>query len=172
MLLDHPAIRLGQCHAKRHAIAAPGIIDGTAPQPRAIQLHIKPLRAVDDEEFRSCGAANQLRLGVPANLELSLAIKRLQLDGNFTTPTFDLDYATQDHEANCHHSSAGGPCLPMCGKVPSDRLEGPRIPPRTQFVSDSLQPLLDPRTPLVLFLEELRRHTRRKQGLSHQLGQA
>jgi len=77
LLLNHPAIRLGQGQAKRHAIAAPGIIDGAAPQPRAIQLHIDPLRAVDDEKFRCCGTANQVRLGVPADLELSLAVKHL-----------------------------------------------------------------------------------------------
>jgi hypothetical protein len=74
LLLNHPAIRLGQRQAKVDAIAAPGIIDGAALQSRAIQLHIKPLGAIDDEKFRCRGAANQIRLRVPADLELSLPV--------------------------------------------------------------------------------------------------
>jgi hypothetical protein len=171
LLLDHPAIRLGQRQAKLHAITAPGIIDGAAPQPRAIQLHIKPPSAVDDEKFCSCGTANQIRLGVPADLELSLPVKHLKLDGSFTTATFNLHHATQDHEANGHHSGTSGPRPPVCGEVPPDRLGGPRVLTRTQLVSDSILALLEPGSPLLLFLGRFRRHTRLKQGGAHQLGQ-
>jgi hypothetical protein len=72
--LNHPAIRLGQRQSKLHAIASPGIIDGAAPQSPTVQLHVKPLGAIDDEKFRSRSAPNQIRLRVPTNLQLSLPI--------------------------------------------------------------------------------------------------
>jgi hypothetical protein len=46
----------------------------------------------------------------------------------------------------------------------------PRVPPRTQFLSDSMQALLELGSPLVLFWGRLRKPTRRKQWGAHQLG--
>jgi hypothetical protein len=80
LLLNHLATRFRQRHAKFHPVAASRVTHDSSAQPRGIQIHEKPLGAIHDEELGSRSPANQVRTGIPADLEPALAVERAQLD--------------------------------------------------------------------------------------------